>query len=143
MTGSQRRSLVLDANILIRAVLGSRVRDLISENAGHIQFFTPSVCVADARKYLPEILNARGVDASPAMALLDLLMGYVQVLEKDWLLDYETKAKARMEKRDLADWPVLAAALALGCPVWTQDTDFFGVGVATWTTQHVADYFVG
>lgn len=42
MTGSQRRSLVLDANILIRAVLGSRVRDLISENAGHIQFESES-----------------------------------------------------------------------------------------------------
>lgn len=141
MTGTQQRSLVLDANILIRAVLGRRVRDLIIENKDHVQFFTPSVCIADARKYLPEILTARGLDANPAMAVLDLLMEYVQVLENDWLLDYEPAAKIRMEKRDLADWPVLAAALALGCPVWTQDTDFFGVGVATWTTQHVACYF--
>ena len=29
---------------------------------------------------------------------------------------------------------LLAAALALGCPMWTEDADFFRCGVATWTT---------
>lgn len=143
MTTAERRSLVLDANILIRAVLGSRVRNLICENAEHVQFFTPSVCVNDARKYLPDILKARGIDANPAIAVLDLVMGYVQVLENEWLQDYEAPSKARMAKRDLDDWPVLAAALVMGCPIWTEDADFFGVGVATWTTQHVATFFVG
>jgi len=28
----------------------------------------------------------------------------------------------------------------LGCPVWTEDADFFGAGVATWTTDRVALY---
>jgi len=32
---------------------------------------------------------------------------------------------------------MLAAALALGCPIWTEDTDFFGCGVATWTSDRV------
>ena len=40
--------------------------------------------------------------------------------------------------RDPEDWPVLAAALALGCPIWTEDTDFFGCGVATWTSGSIA-----
>ncbi len=39
--------------------------------------------------------------------------------------------------RPTDDWPVLAAALALDCPIWTEDTDFFGYGVATWTTDRV------
>ncbi len=117
MTTAQWRSLVLDANILIRAVLGSKVRDLICENAERVKFFTPSVCVDDARKYLPEILKARGIDANPALAVLDLVMGYVQILENEWLLDYEAASKARMEKRDLDDWPVLAAALVMECPI--------------------------
>jgi hypothetical protein len=56
-----RRALVLDANILVRAVLGQRVRELILVHA-------------------------------------------------------------------------------LDCPVWTEDTDFFGAGVATWTTDRVALY---
>ncbi|HSV44587.1 MAG TPA: PIN domain-containing protein [Ramlibacter sp.] len=30
--------------------------------------------------------------------------------------------------------------MLLGCPVWTEDTDFFGTGVATWTTSRVKLY---
>jgi hypothetical protein len=32
---------------------------------------------------------------------------------------------------------VLAAGLALNCPIWTEDSDFFGTGIATWTTDRV------
>jgi predicted nucleic acid-binding protein len=39
--------------------------------------------------------------------------------------------------RDQEDWPILATALALGCPIWTEDSDFFGCGVATWTSNRV------
>jgi hypothetical protein len=31
-------------------------------------------------------------------------------------------------------------SLLLGCPVWTEDADFFGTGVATWTTSRVKLY---
>ena len=46
-------------------------------------------------------------------------------------------SKALVARRDPEDWPILAAALALGCPIWTEDTDFFGCGVATWTSDRV------
>ena len=42
------KAIVLDANILIRAVLGRRVRELIVANAGTVQFFAPDVSYADA-----------------------------------------------------------------------------------------------
>ena len=32
---------------------------------------------------------------------------------------------------------MIAAALALDCPIWTEDKHFFGVGVPTWTTDRV------
>ena len=35
------KAIVLDANILIRSVLGKRVRELIVANAGMVQFFSP------------------------------------------------------------------------------------------------------
>ena len=40
--------LVLDANILIRAVLGNKVRELLVTYSGVVGFFTPDVCVEDA-----------------------------------------------------------------------------------------------
>jgi hypothetical protein len=44
------KAIVLDANILIRAVLGKRVRELIVSNAETVQFFAPDVAYADERE---------------------------------------------------------------------------------------------
>lgn len=53
--------IVLDANILIRAVLGRRVRELIDTYAAQgVRFFAPDVAFADAEKYLPPLLKKRG-----------------------------------------------------------------------------------
>ena len=139
--GQHQRVLVLDANILIRSVLGERIRNLILEHRHRVHFFTPGVCIDDARKYLPEILSRRGIDPDLALQTLDLLLEHIDRIEDDWLSDYAETAKARIGKRDWADWPVLAGALALSCPIWTHDTDFFGVGVPTWTTEHIPVYF--
>jgi predicted nucleic acid-binding protein len=50
---------------------------------------------------------------------------------------FEDEARQRMRGRDEEDWPMLASALALACPIWTEDQDFFGTGVATWTTNRI------
>jgi len=76
--------IVLDANILIRAVLGRRVREL---------------------------------------------------------LDTWAEARERIEDRDENDWPVLATALALACAICTEDADFFGAGIAVWTTNRIEIFF--
>jgi hypothetical protein len=56
----------------------------------------------------------------------------------DWkMLD---TARRRTEMRDPHDWPIVAVALLLGLPIWTEDRDFFGSGVATWTSDRVELY---
>ena len=80
------KAIVLDANILIRAVLGKRVRELLFEHAATVQFFASDVAYADARKYLPGLLEKRGVSSA---------------------------------------------------------ADFFGTGVAMWTSDRVVLYLVG
>lgn len=138
---AHHKALILDANILIRAVLGPKVRNLILDNVEKVRFFAPEVCLADAKKYLPEILSRKGLDPSLAIDVLDGLLNHIQLLENDWLEDFEEPSRERMQSRDPDDWPVLAAALALDCPIWTQDADFFGVGVVTWSTQHIESFF--
>ena len=136
------RAIVLDANILIRAVLGKRVRELIVDNADRVQFFSPDVAYADARKYLPALLKKRGVNSESAMAVLDALESIVWPLELGVYAGFKTQALQRIATRDANDWPVLACAMAIGCPVWTEDADFFGAGVATWTSDRVELYLV-
>jgi predicted nucleic acid-binding protein len=136
------KAIVLDANILIRAVLGKRVRELIVEHAATVKFFAPDVAYADARNYLPALLEKRGVDSTKAMKVLDSLEAFVQPIEFELYSGLQQQALQRIAIRDADDWPVLACAMTIGCPVWTEDADFFGSGVATWTTDRIALYFV-
>lgn len=138
MTG--RRLLVLDANILIRAVLGARVWELISDHADDVGLVVPEAAVAEARRHLPEILAHRGIEPEPALEVFEELSTFVLTLDADLYADRRAEALERIGRRDPRDWPALAAALALGCPVWTEDADFFGVGVATWVTGLVEIY---
>jgi predicted nucleic acid-binding protein len=136
-----KKTLVLDANILIRAVLGTRVRNLLIENAGVVKFFAPESAYAEAKKYLPALLKKRAVAIEPAMDVLDLMAILVEPMELELYEHLKETALQRIAIRDADDWPVLACAMALGCAVWTEDSDFFGAGVATWTTDRVELYF--
>lgn len=138
MTG---KAIVLDANILIRAVLGKRVRELIFSYSQTVKFFAPDIAYAEARKYLPALLKKRGVDAGAAMLVLDCLESIVQSIHAELYEGMQQQALQRIAARDADDWPVLACAMTLGCPVWTEDADFFGTGVATWTSDRVELYF--
>ena len=132
--------LVLDANILIRAVMGSRVLSLVRKYADRVEFVAPDTTFQEARDWLPEILERRQLPVTPALAALDLIAGLVQRIECEVYSQYEAVARQRIGKRDEDDWPGLATALAFRCPIWTEDTDFFGCGVATWTTDRIEFY---
>ena len=129
--------IVLDANILIRAVLGRRVRDLIEDYSGQgVRFIAPDVAFRDAERHLPSILEKFGksVDVSVSLSFLRHL---IEVIDQDLYSVFQDEACIRLRGRDEEDWPVLASALALGCAIWTEDSDFFGTGVAVWITSRI------
>ena len=131
------KALVIDANILVRAVLGRRVREIIETYAEHASFFVPEVAYADAEEHLPALVIRRGGDPDKALRFLRSLRGLVDLIGSEVYSHFESTARERLGDRDPDDWPILAAALAIGCPIWTEDTDFFGCGVPTWTTSRV------
>ena len=138
MSGTGKdRILVLDANIMLRAVLGARVRLLIERYAENVPLFIPSACVAEVHEYLPLLCGKRNWDTVAALNLLDTLLSLVRVVEHGFYADFEQHAKRRIGSRDTDDWPVVALALTLGADIWTEDTDFFGSGLAIWTTETV------
>jgi predicted nucleic acid-binding protein len=129
--------IVLDANILIRAVLGRRVRELIDAYAVRgVRFFAPDVAFSDAEKYLPPLLEKRGKpkDISEAIGYLREI---IEPVTPEIYAAFESGARLRLRGRDEDDWTVLASALALACGVWTEDADFFGTGIAVWTTSRI------
>jgi predicted nucleic acid-binding protein len=114
--------IVLDANILIRAVLGRRVWQLIDTYAGHgVRFFAPDVAFDDAQKYLPPLLKQRGKPDTDILPSLEYLRNIIEPVERELHAVFESEARQRLCGRDENDWPVLATALALACGVWTED----------------------
>ena len=71
--------IVLDANILIRAILGRRVRQLIETYASQgVRFFAPEVAFDDAETYLPALLQKRGKSAADLPSALGYLRSVIE-----------------------------------------------------------------
>jgi predicted nucleic acid-binding protein len=117
------KALVLDANILIRAVLGQRVRRILESHADIISFFIPETAYAEAEEHLAALVLKRGGEPDKALRLLRSLAALGNVMTRDIYADFETEARKRLASRDPDDWAI-----------WTEDTDFFGCGVAMWTS---------
>lgn len=135
-----RRGLVLDANILLRAVLGHRVRELLERYEDSAAFYSPDVCFEDAHYYLSQLLEKRGFDPESGLAIFEQISRLVMPVDRSLYSDYERLARERIEIRDPDDWPVVAVGLMLNLPIWTEDQDLFGSGIATWTTDRVEVY---
>lgn len=137
------RTIVLDANVLMRAVLGRRVDRLLERFASQVTFLAPEVAFDDVQEYLASVLTKRGeLNAlQPALVKLEKLRLAVRAVDPSEYEVMKPAALARIGPRDPDDWPILACALALNCPIWTEDRVFFGTGVATWTTALVELYF--
>jgi predicted nucleic acid-binding protein len=135
------KTLVIDANIVLRAIFGKQASQILSKFEG-AEFYTPEHCLKEARKNLPAIAKRKQVDPASAVQLLDRLLEEGMVLQVDHS-SYDllkNRAVPRTAKHDPTDWPVIAVALLLNSPIWTEDRDFFGTGIATWTTDRVEIY---
>jgi predicted nucleic acid-binding protein len=114
--------IVLDANILIRAVLGRRVRQLIDTYAAKgVRFVVSDVAFDDAEKYLPLLLKKRGTPDADISASLEYLRNIIETVTPELYAVFESESRQRLRGRDESDWPILATALGLACGVWTED----------------------
>lgn len=72
--------------------------------------------------------------------MLDNLPTIVRPLERELYMAYELQALQRIKARDIDDWPLVACAMAFDCPIWTEDRDFFGIGIPVWSSDLVDQY---
>jgi predicted nucleic acid-binding protein len=63
--------------------------------------------------------------------VLEQISRIVEQVDRSLYEEHQSAARERIDPRDPDDWPVVATALLLDLPIWTEDQDFFGSGVAT------------
>ena len=132
--------LVVDANILVAELLRKRGRALVADK--RLELFIAAKAMEEA---LYELVKRIDIIAERSGASTEDLSAFLEVATraaKDNFLTIESEAyqafeiEARMRiPRDADDWHTVALALSLGAAIWTQDNDFLGCGVATWTTE--------
>lgn len=121
------KALVVDANILVRAVLGKHAREVIETHAEDVLFFVPEPAFAEAEEHLSALVVKRGAIPRKRSSFCDL-----------WAVWWNcSRASFSNSPMGQSSGSRLACALALRCPIWTEDTDFFGCGVATWTSDRL------
>jgi len=110
--------LVLDAHILIRGVLGKKVRLLPTEYQEAVRFCAPATAFREAKEDIQGIVLERGGDPDLALRTLNGLWDYIVSLQPEAYEAFESQARERLVRRDLDDWPILAGALALECAIF-------------------------
>lgn len=124
--------LVLDANIMISALLGRSFPILAGLFEAGVHLLAPVQQLAETRHKLgqrPE-LDPAWIDAQ-----MQQLIEIVMPLHPALLEPFEAQARARLHARGQPDWPVLAATYATNGAAWTHDKDFFGSGASVWSTR--------
>ncbi|MDP9054082.1 MAG: PIN domain-containing protein [Acidobacteriota bacterium] len=81
------------ANILIRAVLGIRVRRILETYADSVFFFIPELALSEAQEYLATVVTMRGGDPAKALRLLDAIVRLVDLVDTDIYGEHETEAR--------------------------------------------------
>lgn len=96
----RRRRLVIDANILIRAVLGRRVKETITSHAEKVEFFAPEGAFDEAAEHLPTVMIKfrRSNEIEPALAFLEQLRTIVAAVPEDAYVEIKAEALARIPR---------------------------------------------
>jgi predicted nucleic acid-binding protein len=127
--------------VIISAVMGEATPRLIQHLTGKVLLYAPEHAYEEAKKHLPAILAKRDAskeDIDEVLKALNQLRRIIVPIPKE---DSHLQSKAlKRIPRDPKDWPCVALALLLNCPIWTRDTDYFGTGLAIWTHETVELY---
>ncbi len=131
--------LVVDANPVLSALIGGRAKDVfLSPHIGEL--VTTRHTLGEVERYIPELakkprIAAAGVAQADLWAAFAVMPLTVYLREHYWKTLPE--ATGRIADRDPADADLLALALMLNAPIWTNDNDFEATGVECFSTAEL------
>lgn len=131
--------LVVDTSVLVGELLRASGRRRLGDD--RLDLFLPERMWNETEVELPRRVAAfarsRGLELAVADHLVEAAIAAIDenltVVDEAVYAAAEHEARERRE-RDPTDWPVVACALLLNAGIWTNDNDYLGAGVPTWTT---------
>jgi len=115
--------ILIDSNILISALIKKGfTRDILTNfNAN---FLFPEQGLEEIYFYKSEIIRKSKINEKEFYVLLLRLLKYVRLIPIGIFINFKDEANKIMGKIDKDDVLFIAAALALNCPIWSDDKHF-------------------
>ena len=126
--------LAVDANPILSALLGGQARRVFFESTIR-EFAVPERVISEVQRYVPRLAQKLGVEQAFLEYALNLLP--LRVYPARRYARAVREARRRIERRDPTDVDVLALALHLDVPLWSNDRDFEDTGVSRFTTAEL------
>jgi predicted nucleic acid-binding protein len=126
--------LIVDANILLGAVLGKSLPLLADIASRDSVLLVPARMIVEARSVVADKARTPLPGAFERLLAAETL---ITILDANHYEHEESNARDRLTGDGQKDWPLLAAALALDAPIWSNDKHLWGTGVAVWLTRNI------
>lgn len=125
-------NLAADANVLLSALIGGRARLVLTHPQVH-ELFTAEHTFSEVGEYVP--ILARQKRLPPDVLLLAMAALPVTLVGPAQYAKSIAEATKRIGRRDPEDIDLLALALHLQIPIWSNDRDFERLKVKLLTTE--------
>ena len=125
--------LAADANVVLSALAGGAAGRVFKNP--EVEIYTARPVISEIEEYIPRIAGWKGLDE--ALLRMTLTNIPLSILEPEQYKGKLKEAKRRIGQRDPDDVDLLAVALALRIPVWSNDNDFEDARVEWYTTAEI------
>ena len=130
--------LIVDANILVRCVLGQARRHVAALTGRHVVL---AITERQVEESLGIIVGKFKAPRAWAEEQLAIALEPFEIIATDDYADQRDDARRRLRAGAGDDWHCLAASMTLSAPIWSEDIDFFGTGAPVWSTRNLK--FIG
>jgi predicted nucleic acid-binding protein len=126
--------LVADANVLLAAVLGGQAKTVL-QHPEIDEVLTPEPTLAEVEEYAPILAKKKRLSLDTLLLAIAALP--VTVVEQGVYSPSLPQARKLLASRDPDDVDILALALHMNLPLWSNDNDFEKAGIEWYTTAEL------
>lgn len=127
------KKVAADANVILSAVIGKAALKVFTESA--VEVVTTHLNLDEVQEYMPSLASKYRLEEKIVETQLKLLP--LKVFQRKFYQDFLKQAEERIGKIDPDDIDLLALGLKLNIPIWTNDSDFQGLKIKTYTTAEL------
>ncbi|MBI5086031.1 MAG: PIN domain-containing protein [Acidobacteria bacterium] len=132
--------LAVDANVLLSALIGGKEARVLSHPA-ITEVLTTEPTLAEVQEYAGLLAKKRRLPED--LVLLAAASLPISVVPRERYSASLPEARKRIAERDPDDVELLALAIRMKLPVWSNDNDFEDAGVTWYTTAELLRLLAG